>query len=363
MAKILIVHPGPDFSVADVYRGWEKALKKQGHEVMSYNTNDRLTFYGRALLESADHKPCSHGRPAVRQAIEDPQAIAHMAMRGIYEASYLFWPDIVFFISAFFSTAPLFQVLRKRGHKIVMLHTEVPYQDQEQMMRGQFADLNLLNDACSLDAWKELEVPAYYIPHAYDPEIHYTNYVNKEIDFAFIGTMFKSRLEFFSKMNLEGIDTVFGGNGWDTIGEEYSELAKYLGHHPQDCVDNKETARIYRMSKVGINFYRQEGEGENIKGWAMGPREVEMAACGLFFLRDHRGESDDVFGGNKALAIPDVLPAFSSPEEASDLLRYWVKNDKLRQRQAQAARERISDRTFDNHAVKVAQWMEEAGIL
>ena len=40
--RVLIVHPGPDFSVHDVYSGWHEALTSLGCEVGVYNTNDRL---------------------------------------------------------------------------------------------------------------------------------------------------------------------------------------------------------------------------------------------------------------------------------------------------------------------------------
>jgi hypothetical protein len=171
MARILLVHPGPDFSVADVHNGWYKGLKKQGHEVMVYNTNERLTFYGNALMPTNDRVPCSHGRVETKQAMESEQVIQH-ATAGLMESCYLFWPDVIFFISAFFQNAATLQVLRKRNHKIVMLHTESPYQDDEQMMRGQFADLNLLNDPVNIEAWKELDVPVKYAPHSYDPDVH-----------------------------------------------------------------------------------------------------------------------------------------------------------------------------------------------
>ena len=40
--KILVVHPGPDFSVHDVYAGWVEALRAHGATVAEYNLNDRL---------------------------------------------------------------------------------------------------------------------------------------------------------------------------------------------------------------------------------------------------------------------------------------------------------------------------------
>jgi spore maturation protein CgeB len=371
MARILLVHPGPDFSVADVFEGWYKALKKMGHEVMVYNTNDRLIFYGRTLFENDGEAPCG-GHPdckcrAVHLALPGHEEVTQMATKGLFDTCFLFWPDVVFFVSAFFQKASTFEVLRKRNMKIVMLHTESPYQDDEQMMRGQFADLNLLNDPSNIQAWRELDVPVQYMRHSYDPAVHYPDQNNtpKESDFTFVGTCFASRQKFFHEMDLSGLRVTLGGNGWDQMMlPEYEDILQFLGHETDQCVQNTETARVYRISKTGINFYRREGEDTHLgEGWAMGPREVEMAACGLFFVRDPRGESDDVFGGNKAMGLPDILPTFKNPGEASDLIKWWVKHDEEREKHALLARDRIADRTFDNAARKACKWMEEAGIL
>ena len=355
MAKILVVHPGPDFSVADVYRGWIKSLRKQGHQVMTYNTNERLTFYGNVVFQDKETRPCDHGYWPVRKAMPDPEMIAQMATKGLFETCYTFWPDVIFFISAFFQTAQTLHILRTRGHKIVMLHTESPYQDDEQMQRGAFANLNLLNDPANFGRWKELG-PVAYVPHSYDDAVHYPADPRQYgIDFSFVGTSFISRLKFFDAMNFKGIDAIFGGNGWDTVPPEYQHLWKFLGHRPEECVDNTETARIYRMSKCGINLYRQEGEQKHAgQGWAMGPREIEMAACGLFFLRDPRPESDEVF---------PMLPSFSSPAEAEELLRYYIKHDSEREDLADQALIAVQDRTFDHQAGFVAGIMEKLGLL
>jgi spore maturation protein CgeB len=359
MARILVVHPGPDFSVADVFRGWVKALRKQGHQIMVYNTNERLTFYGRVLLETKDSDLCpACGRPDVHQALPDPAMMAQMATKGLMETCYEFWPDVVFFISAFYQTGQALDTIRSRGHKIVMLHTESPYQDDGQKLRGRFANLNILNDPANLESWGELGIPVAYIPHSYDPDVHYPPETRDySVDFAFIGTAFKSRLEFFSAMSFDGIDTALGGNGWDSIDPRFNGLLKYLGHRPDECVDNAETARVYRMTKAGINFYRREGENdaEKYDGYAMGPREIEMAACGLFFLRDPRPESDLMFDG--------ILPKFHSPAEAEETLRWWLKHDSAREEMADKARAAIADWTFDNRAAEAAKLMEKAGIL
>jgi hypothetical protein len=43
--RILVVHPGPDFSVHDVYAGWTEALNDLGCEVAVYNLNLRPAYF------------------------------------------------------------------------------------------------------------------------------------------------------------------------------------------------------------------------------------------------------------------------------------------------------------------------------
>jgi spore maturation protein CgeB len=361
VARILLVHPGPDFSVADVYRGWDKALRKLGHTVMTYNTNDRLTYFGHSRMPEQGKPACEACGQVPTHPAHDADGIMQMAMDGLYADLNRFWPDVVFFVSAFYMQAPMLQFIRTRRHKVVMLHTESPYQDGEQMTRGQFADLNLLNDPANIEAWRDLDVPASYMPHAYDPDVHYPDPRRAyECDFCFIGTIFKSRAEFFSRMDFTGLDVTFGGAGWDLAVNDYPELVKdlvqYVGHPLDHCVDNEETARAYRISRCGINFYRRESEDAHRgQGWAMGPREVEMAACRLFFLRDPRGESDEVFG--------DILPSFAGPEDASQQLRFWAAHDSAREELARKAHEKVASRTFDANARRALALMEDEGIL
>jgi hypothetical protein len=75
-----------------------------------------------------------------------------------------------------------------------------------------------------------------------------------------------------------------------------------------------------------------------------------MAAIGLPFLRDPRGEGDEV--------LP-MLPRFDSPDEASELARWWAEHDGLRAEAARQAREAIADRTFANNAARLLQLLEK----
>jgi len=345
--RVLIVHPllGPDFSVHDVFTGWYEALKELGVEVAPFNLNDRLVAFANALADT--HQYDETGHPIVKNMFTE-EGVFYAAMEGLSHALLTFWPDVVLCVSGFFLNAGTMQLMRMRNFKIVMLCTEAPYQDSEQLERGQLADLVLLNDPVNLEMFRE-HVPAEYMPHAYRPSLHRPRQGprNPELasDLCFIGTAFPSRVSFFELMDLDGIDVLLGGNEWGKL-DPSSPLARCVGSGlgEPDCVDNEQGVRLYQHAKTGINLYRRETsitEGWDGEAWAMGPREVEMAACQLFFLRDKREEGNEVF---------PMLPVFDGPQDASEKLRWWLAHDRERERAAERARAAIADRTFENNA-------------
>lgn len=350
--RILVVHPGPNFSVADVHAGWYEALRELGCEVASYNLDDRLQFYASAYVHTGAKN--DQGQPQFRKAMTDEQACL-AAMQGLSHAAYTFWPECILFISCFFINAGTLQLLKSRGHKIVLHQTECPYQDESQLVRAVFADVNLLNDPVNISRYRELDGIAEYMAHAYRPSVHYPRPPGEppdpllNADLAFVGTGFESRIRFFEAMNLDGLQVILGGQWKQLTGD--SPLHKYLAHDQEHCIDNDETARIYRSAKAGINFYRQEWEDVADPGpvWAMGPREIEMAACGLPFIRDPRGEGDEI--------LP-MLPTFSGPEDAAEKIRWLSAHPGIRLKIAAQAREAIAGRTFANNARRLLQLLD-----
>ncbi len=350
--RILVVHPGPNFSVADMHDGWVEALRGLGCEVASYELDTRIQFYGHALISTGDVDESGH--PLVRRAMSDQDAI-RAAMQGISHACFSMWPDVVLFVSGFFVTPGIMGLLQQRRMKTVLLASESPYQEKMQLERAQCSDIVLLNDPVNIGQYRALGVTAEYSPHAYRPAVHYPRHVsvnpNLNADLAFIGTGFASRIDFFEKMNLDGLDVLLGGC-WPLAAK--SPLRQYMGHDIEECVPNYETAEVYRNAKCGINFYRREyddaDDAANATPWAMGPREVEQAACQMPFLRDPRAEGDEVL---------HMLPTFSGPEDASEKLRWLLSHDEERAKIASQAREAIQDRTFTNNAKRLLKLLDE----
>lgn len=337
--RFLLSQPGPAFSVADVHAGWREALIGLGQQVIDYNLDERLTFYDHALLPTE-----VDGR--FRKAL-DPDAVVQLAINGLYAALFKCRPDVLMVISGFFLPTELYDLARANGIRVVLVHTECPYEDDRQLAAAGHVDLNLVNDPVGIEAFAAL-APTRYVPHAYRPTVHQPGPATPELvcDLGFVGTGYPSRIQFFEAMDLAGLDVLLTGN-WQALRED-SPLRGFVGHDPAECLDNSEAVGLYRSARVGINTYRREGI--TAVGLAMGPREVEMAACGLFFLRDPRPEGDGVL---------DMLPTFTSPAEASHLLRWYLDRPDERAALSTKAREAIADRTFHNHAAALLRLLDQ----
>jgi spore maturation protein CgeB len=327
----VVAAPGPSFSVMDVYVGWVEALRELGQEVTTFALDERLCFYGSVLVETPE--------PNVYKRALDPEGAQRLAVNGLFSTLYQTKPDVLLVVSAFFIPPEVYRLARAYGTRIVVLHTESPYENDRQVQVANYADVNLLNDPTGI----ELYPNATYMPHAYRPHIHCPGPATPKLvcDLAFVGTGYPSRIDWLERADLTGLDVLLAGN-WQALAEDSPLRAFVATEGTEECLDNEDTVDVYRSARVGLNLYRREAERPELShGWALGPREIEMAACGLFFLRDPRGEGDEVLS---------MLPTFTSPEEAGEQLRFWLAHEDERADVARKAREAIADRTFINHA-------------
>jgi spore maturation protein CgeB len=331
--------PGPSFSVADCHNGWKRAFLNLGCEVVDPNMGERWEFYAQSMRK--------RGRRYVK-SLSNYDAMV-MAAQGLEAATYQFWPDLIFITSCFFVPKRTLQLWRARGHKVVILHTESPYEDDGQLMRAPYANINLLNDPTNIERFAEL-APTLYFPHSYDPEVHHPRPAKEDLasDFCFVGTGYPSRVDFLEQVDFGGITVALGGN-WNRL-PQGSPLRDAVVHPIDHCVDNAEAMELYASTKMSANVYRREAEKpEHEVGWAMGPREVELAACGVPYLTEPRGENREVLG---------FLPTFDGPEDFGEKLRWWLARPDARETIATRARAAIADRTFDNAAKRLLQALD-----
>lgn len=331
--RALIVDPGPNFSVADVADGWHLGLLDNGIQVQRFPTGEAMTFYERAMRAS--------------DLEADGQTVARMTANSIKSTIYDWWPELIVVVSSFYMPPEFYRILRARGHKIVVILTESPYEDDNQLKIAKFADVVLINDPTNLDRFREINPNSHYVPHAYLPDVHRKRPVQEQYrsEVCFVGTGYPSRIEFLEACDWDGIDFAIAGN-WADL-EPDSPLRKFLTIDDSRvcCENSDETVELYSSTEMSFNIYRVEAQHAALaNGWAMGPREVELAACETFYLTQERGENR---------AVLPMIPTFTDPASLSEAVRYWLPRDKQRAQIAADAHGAIQDRTFTRHAAEL----------
>jgi hypothetical protein len=301
-------------------------LRECGATVYDFKFDDLIALYGHVSMErDGEHVPAFGLEQAAVLACEHLQA-----------AVYRFCPDVIVLVSCFWITPETMRIFRQRPHTIVGWFTESPYEDDKQQRVASLCDLSVVNDPTNLADFLSVG-PAYYAPHSYDPMLHCPGAPVPEwaCDVAFAGTGFPSRIDLIRSVDWSGIDFRLAGM-WAGA----PDLAGFLVHPPDECFENADTVRLYRSARMSFNLYRRESNAPALAdGWAMGPREVELAATGTFFLRDPRGEGDEIL---------HMLPTFdaSDPAGFGEMVRWWLAHDEEREKAARLALEAVADRTF-----------------
>jgi spore maturation protein CgeB len=335
--RALVVHPGVNFSVADVNNGVVAGLQANGVDTIGVNFDDYLAFFVSAHVKNGDE---------FMPAFEYEAAVRCAAVACIEAACYEFWPDIVVIVSGFFVPPEKYGLLRERGHKVVLWMTESPYEDERQLWMANSADVVVLNDPTNIDEFRKHNRNTHYIPHAYNPKIHHPGPARAwlQSDFCFVGTGYPSRIDFLEKVDWTDLDPVIIAGNWTQVSDDSPLLPKLLSSRGE-CINNSDAANLYRSTVCSANIYRKEAmRDDHVDGWAMGPREVELAACETFFAREPRGESDDLL---------TMLPTFDTPTELGDIARWAKRNPDTAREAAQQAHAAVAERTFDNHVAQL----------
>lgn len=349
--RLLVVHPGADWSTADMYTGIVNALAKRPVEVAQYALNGRISSANSWLQWQWRHS----GKRFTRPNGADAQ---YLASTGIIERALRLDVDWVFIISATMVHPDVFVMLKRAGLKTAILFTECPYDDELQLQFAPYADICWVNDKSSLARFRQTVPHTYYWQHAYDPLRHHNTPSENEPEVAthdvvFVGTGFEERIKLLEQVNWEGIDLGLYGT-WE-LASKNSPLRPYIH---EGVVPNAKTAALYRKAQIGINMHRSSvGYGRHtvkISGaYSLGPRCYELAACGLFYISDYRPELAEVFR--------DAVPSYSTPQELEKHIRHYLVAEEERLAIAERLPELVARHTFDARVGEMLEILEEQG--
>ena len=343
--KVLLVHPGASWSIADLHRGLRAALERARVEVIDYAMDGRIAHSGEFLTHAWK---ASQKKGKIYEKPGPPDFIYHASM-GILERALRHYVDWVLIVSGMYVHLQTFGLLRRAGLRTAVVLTESPYADEHELAIASAADVVWTNERTSVGLFEQACHEVYYYQHAYDPAIHQPrDEHDPEVashDVVFVGTGFEERCDLLNAVNWDGIDLGLYGS-WDLLGSR-SKLRKHLHNH---VVPNEVTAKLYRQAKIGLNLHRTSiGFGRRVEhaegAESMNPRCYELAATGTFFATDARAEVNEVFG--------DAVPTFRTARELEDSIRWWLARDDERRAVAASLPGLVASHTFDNRVENI----------
>ncbi len=347
--RILLVHPGASWSIADVWRGIRDAMLRQGVEVIDYAMDGRMAVAGKWL----DTAWKAGGR---REPMPNSADQMYFATTGVLERALRFEVDWVFIISAMYFHPDVLIMLRRARIRTAALFTEGPYDDAEQLRIAPYVECCWVNERASLPAFRKVQPATWYYQNAIDPVRHRPGAEDddEEVlahDVVFVGTGFWERCQLLASVDWSGID--FGLYGaWELLGSR-SRLRKHVRGNIQP---NDRTAALYRRAKLGLNLHRTSidfgRDMPQIEGAeSMNPRCYELAAAGLPFATDYRAEVPEVFG--------DLVPTFTNGSELRAILDRLLHDDQERARIAAALPACVAGHTFDRRVAEMLTQLQE----
>lgn len=315
--RMLFVWTSADFSTFDVASGFHRALVKTGlYDIRDYRLSARIRYHATAL-------------GAERSANFD--LLLRCASENIVIEAMKYRADVVFIISGLALHPDAIWYLRRVGIKTVVIFTESPYDDTEQReFHTVYPDMSCftMERTSARDGW-------LYVPHSYDPGIHYKREAADKSGVLFLGTLWQSRIKLFAEVAWHEIPvepTLIGTWVAPPKPEDLPELSKF---YDGKCLPNEMAIERSSQAKVCLNPFRESDTAESLN-----PRSFELAASGIFQLSDMRAELADVFG--------ETAQTFSDALTLENQLRYWLNHDKEREDVAEEMRRMVEHCTFDN---------------
>lgn len=382
--RLLIVHPGADWSVSDLFDGYAAAFRTLGHDVGVYNLSARIEV-AHGWLHYCWRKA---GRAETRPG---PVETIYRASLDVVNAALIGDVDWVFVISGMYLHPDALIMLRRAGRRVALLLTESPYEDDRQIRVARLADVVFTNERTSVRSLGAVNPNVYYLPHAYDPKRHRPapreegGAIGAQVrcrpsgdtlsrrgspeaaaeccasseprsqpgdssipahDVVFVGTGFQERLDILGAVDWAGIDLGLYGT-YELMGSR-SKLRQFVRGK---VVSNEFAAALYRRAKIGLNLYRQSVHYHRdspriTTAESVNPRALELAACGVFTISDYRPEVEEVFGG--------LVPTFTTPQQLQKLLSFWLADETGRQTLASGLPGRVARSAFYHRAKSIS---------
>lgn len=332
--RIFLVYSGHLVSTFDVGRGWERALRLMGHDVKPYSYHDRIQFYN---VAGAAWEQVTGRKMTMTN-------LMRLASEGVVAGAIEYRPDLVIIISGLVIDRVLFTVFNALSLPVALILTESPYSDDDQSVLLPYCQAVFTNDKSSRARLSRFNKNVTYLPHSYDPWIHYPQAVGPDYqhDVFFFGTLYPERKQMLRAVRWTGIDASIAGTHILRNGDV--KVVKSTRRGLRTWQPNTELAKHYAGSKISLSWHRTtadyfKGTVIGQDAYSLGPRAFEIPASGGFMLSDAtRPELYDVYD--------DDVPTFDGPKALLQQVRYWLAHEDERKGLQAAQRMAVTPCSF-----------------
>ena len=134
---------------------------------------------------------------------------------------------------------------------------------------------------------------------------------------------------------------IVGDKGWkEMLAEREAAGRTSVWHYCSELNYYDDLPRLYPFAAINFNCTSQQMKG------AVNQRVFDVPASGAFLLTDYRQQVEDLFEPGREIIC------YHSPEEATELARYYLAHPEARLAVAQAARQRILREHSYEHRVR-----------
>ena len=370
------IHPlATQLSIIDEqYRRLGEALRARGIEVLNLSPASRLTAFPKACLSEfrSSEQTYTPQAPATLKAITElhfthkrmffvnykflscgevfTDGLRHAAQSlGItFQEAYWDDPQLPAMVQAF-KPDWLFAVHGRRFEqrwrngfpsvkKAVWLLDE-PYEVDDTAKWSSVFDAVFLNDPSTLDR----HLSAYYLPVAYDPEVHRDTEEARKYPVGFIGGYNETRERYLVALQEARLLSYVVGGPWK------APQLRQLCLAPN--ISARATADLYRQTKLIINVFRavHHFNQRQVQPYSMNPRIYEALACGAIVVSEARPELSLVF--------PEI-PLFSDATQLVETVRDLLTNEERYHTLKQVCRERIRAHTYRQRLWRVVETLD-----
>src|SRR5262245_25289926 len=166
-----------------------------------------------------------------------------MASAHITQHILTAWPDLVIVVSGHNYHLDDVRSLRRIGFDVAIVLTETPYFGELEFILAQTYSAAFTNERKGLEAFQAVQPRSWYLPHAYNPEVHTQDGPPGEAcDTFFVGSWFPERVRLLSALEAAGVQLVRKGHDTKEDGSQ--------------VLPNAVAASYYRSARISLNIHR-----------------------------------------------------------------------------------------------------------